>query len=166
MQNEDEKKYLLDVSKQKPSSQKNYKLFQQLLPDVKKGAQIQPQTLAPPTSAKTKTLTYKLDSAHDFAWFASKLFLVQHDTAQLQTHTVDVFSYYNPWQADEWQNSIQYMKNAVHFYSSHVGEYPYNILSAVAGNDEVNSGGMEYPTITLITTSESRRDWMQHWRMK
>lgn len=158
LQNEDEQQHLIDLSKQKPSAQKNYKLFQQLLPDIKKGEHIQPETLMPPSSKKTKTLVYTLDNAHDFAWFASKLFLIQHDTVQLQTHAVDVFAYYNPWQADEWQSSIKYMKDAVHFYSNHVGEYPYKIVSAVAGNDALNSGGMEYPTITLITTSGSQQE--------
>ncbi len=153
LQNADEVKNLLDLLKQKPSAQKNYKLFQQLLPDNINSKNVQPETVMPASSKKTKTLIYNLDSAHDFAWFASKIFLVQHDTAQLKTHTVDVFSFYNPWQATEWQSSIKYMKDAVHFYSDKVGEYPYNIVSAVAGNEEVNSGGMEYPTITLITTS-------------
>lgn len=158
LQNADELQHLLDLSKQKSSAQKNCKLFQQLLPDIKKGEKLEPESLAPPSSKKTKTLNYILNNAHDFAWFASKLFLVQHDTVQLQTHNVDMFSYYNPWQADEWQNSVKYMKDATRFYSKYVGEYPYNIISAVAGNAEVNSGGMEYPTITLITLNAGQQE--------
>lgn len=157
LQSEDELQHLIDLTKQKPNAQKNYKLFQQLLADAKKDELLQQETIAPPSSKKTKTLIYTLNNAHDFAWFASKVFLVQHDTVQLQTHTVDVFSYYNPWQADEWKNSIHYMKDAVRFYSNNVGEYPYNIVSAVAGNEELNSGGMEYPTITLITLNASQQ---------
>lgn len=158
LQNKDELQYLIDLSKQKLTEQENYKTFLQLLRHRKNVKQLQPETLAPPSSKKTKTLFYKLDSAHDFAWFASKVFLVQRDTAQLQTHIIDVFSYYNPWQADKWKNSISYMKDAIHFYSNHVGEYPYNIVSAVAGNEELSSGGMEYPTITLITDNGSQQE--------
>ncbi len=156
-QNDDEKKYLLELSNQKPSAQKNYELFHQLLNQSKK-KYLLPETLMPPSSSQTKTLTYTLNNAHDFAWFASKLFLVQHDTVQLSNHVVNVFSYYNPWQAKEWQQSIQYMKDAVHFYSNNVGDYSYDVVSAVAGNEEQNSGGMEYPTITLITTNGSQQE--------
>lgn len=157
LQNENEQQYLIDLAEQKPSAQKNYKIFLQLLHQVKKEDRIQPERLMPASSIKTKTLVYKIDNVHDFAWFASKLFVVQHDTVQLKTHAVDVFSFYNPWQADEWQSSIKYMKDAVRFYSDKVGEYPYKIVSAVAGNEDLNSGGMEYPTITLITANGSQQ---------
>jgi uncharacterized protein YjaZ len=158
LQNEDELKHLKDLAKQKPSSQKNYKLYQQLSAEIKNGEHPLHETFMPPSSKNTKTVTYTIDNAHDFAWFASKLFLVQFDTVQLSDHTVNVFAYYNPWQSDEWKSSVKYMKDAVHFYSNKIGEYPYNVISAVAGNNAVNSGGMEYPTITLITTSGSQQN--------
>ena len=65
----------------------------------------------PPSSPTIKTLRYKLNNAHDFAWFASKLFLVQYDTIQLNTHTVDAFTFYNPWDKERWKNSLEYVKD-------------------------------------------------------
>lgn len=150
LQNEDELKKLKETGRQKSSQQKNFKLFAQLKEEVKKGTHPLPETLNPPSSKKTKTLTYSLNNAHDFAWFASKLFLVQYDTLQLHDHTVDVFSYYNPWQSEGWQNSVKNMKDATRFYSNAVGTYPNNVISAVSASENSGLAAMEYPTITYV----------------
>ncbi len=113
--------------------------------------------VAPASSSTIKTLRYTLDSAHDFAWFASKLFLIQYDTIQLPTHTIDAFSFYNPWNKSSWKNSLQYVKSAVHFYSEKLGEYPYKDVSAVLGDAAKEAGGMEYPTVTLLEMSDSAK---------
>ena len=52
---------------------------------------------------------------------------------------------------------MQLCKDAIHFYSDHVGEYPYNVASAVQGPPSFG-GGMEYPTITSISPVESERE--------
>ena len=44
-------------------------------------------------------------------------------------------------------------KRAVLHYSSLVGEYPYNVVSAVQGPESFG-GGMEYPTITVISPTK------------
>lgn len=98
--------------------------------------------------------TYKQDNCHDFAWFASKDFIVQYDTLQLTTKTIDVFSYYRPEQINAWSKSIGYAKDGIQKYSNWIGEYPYNIVSVVGGQPNEVSGGMEYPTITQITSND------------
>ncbi|MBC7588930.1 MAG: M1 family metallopeptidase, partial [Chitinophagaceae bacterium] len=103
-------------------------------------------------AAPIKTLQYKLDSCHDFAWFADKEFIVQYDTVALLQKTVDVFSYYHPTMMGNWKKSTEYAKDGLKKYSQWIGEYPYSIASIVSGASNENSGGMEYPTITLITT--------------
>lgn len=45
-------------------------------------------------SNNIKTTTYTLNNTHDFAWFASKDFLVQQDTLQLPSKLINVFAYY------------------------------------------------------------------------
>ncbi len=112
----------------------------------------------PPSSPDIKSLRYTLDSAHDFAFFASKLFLVQYDTVQLPTQVVDAFTFYPPWNKTNWQNSLSYVKSAVHFYSETLGEYPYHVVSAVLGDAGKETGGMEYPTITLLEMSDSGKE--------
>jgi hypothetical protein len=107
---------------------------------------------------ETKTWHYKQDSIHDFAWFASKDFTVKYDTARLASgKVVDVFSYYKP-ASTAWKKSIDYAKNGLKDYSKWIGDYPYTVASMVQGSKNENSGGMEYPTITLITTQDSGQE--------
>lgn len=106
----------------------------------------------------TKTWHYKQDNIHDFAWFASKSFIVKYDTVILPSKKIiDVFSYYKP-KAKGWSKSIEYAKQGLKKYSNWIGDYPYTVVSMVQGSDNDNSGGMEYPTITLITTQDTGRE--------
>ncbi len=112
----------------------------------------------PVSSTETKTLRYIQTNIHDFAWFADKRFIVNHDTCQLASgKIIDVFTYYTLQQKEFWKNSVQYCKQAVRFYSSQLGEYPYNAVSAVQGPQSFG-GGMEYPTITVISPTSSAKE--------
>ncbi len=154
LQNEDELNHLKTLGSQLPEKQPNYKLWNDGLREEAFRVKKRFSEVMPPSSTTIKTLRYKLNNAHDFAWFASKLFLVQHDTIQLNSHTVDAFTFYNPWNKTGWKNSVQYVKKAVHFYSNQLGEYPYNEVSAVLGDAYKEAGGMEYPTVTLLEMSD------------
>ncbi|RYF88446.1 MAG: M1 family peptidase, partial [Chitinophagaceae bacterium] len=109
-----------------------------------------------------KTLRFEQDNVHDFAWFADKDFEVLHDTLQLAGKTIDVFAYYNKANAKEWANSLKFIKNAVNTKSNWLGEYPYNIVTVVEKAGASDGGGMEYPTITLIskTANEKTLDFL------
>src|SRR6185295_14075350 len=112
-----------------------------------------------PTSEKgIKILRFKQDRIHDFAWFADKRFIVNHDTCRLASgRVIDVFTYYTPQHKNNWQNSVSFAKDAIQHYSSLVGEYPYNVVSAVQGPESFG-GGMEYPTITVSSPGKSAWD--------
>ena len=112
----------------------------------------------PASSSKTKTLSYIQNNIHDFAWFADKRFIVDHDTCQLSSgKVIDIYAYYTPQQKEIWRNATLYSKRAIQFYSTQIGEYPYGTVSVVQG-PESSEGGMEYPTITVISPLASRRD--------
>jgi hypothetical protein len=112
----------------------------------------------PPSSPETKTLRYLQNNVHDFAWFADKRFIVNHDLLKLPSgKTIDVFSYYTPQQKKIWKNSVRFCERAIQFYSSRISDYPYSIASAVQG-PEGPGGGMEYPTITLISPESSEKE--------
>ena len=112
----------------------------------------------PASSAKTKTLKYVQNNIHDFAWFADKRFIVNHDSCQLSSgKVVDIYTYYTARQKETWKNSSLYAKRALQFYSAQIGEYPYNVVS-VAQGPESSGGGMEYPTITVISPAASGRE--------
>jgi hypothetical protein len=107
------------------------------------------------SSAKTKTLQYKQNNVHDFAWFADKTYSVKTDTLQLPSGkiiTANVF-YYSE-NSKNWTNSIAMIKRAILTKSQWLGEYPYNVVSVVDGG---NGGGMEYPTITLLHDGGSEK---------
>ena len=105
---------------------------------------------------KTKTLSFKGENIHDFAWFADKDFIVRYDTAALNSgKIIDVFTYSYEQGNKNWQKSTDYVEDAVRRYSSWIGEYPYPVVQAVEGPKNVSSGGMEYPMITLITSPDA-----------
>ncbi len=110
-------------------------------------------------SNNPKTLHYIAENVHDFAWFAQPEFLVQYDTCKLASgKIIDVFSYYRKEARRNWMQSIDYLKAGIRFYSAEFGEYPHPQVSAVEGPKNVNSGGMEYPMITLITVPEKNME--------
>lgn len=104
-------------------------------------------------SSATKSLQYKGQNIHDFAWFADKDFIIRYDTAQLTSGAViDVFTYGYEKGNENWKKSVSYVEDAIRKYSNWIGEYPYPVAQAVEGPKNVMSGGMEYPMITLITS--------------
>jgi hypothetical protein len=109
-------------------------------------------------TTSAKTWHYKQANIHAFAWFASKEFTVAYDTVAIASKIVDVFSFYKKDQSDQWKNSVQFAKDGVKKYSAWIGDYPYSTVSVVQGNENENSGGMEYPTITLITTTATGQE--------
>jgi hypothetical protein len=107
----------------------------------------------------TKTVHFIQTNVHDFAWFANKDFFVNQDTCKLASgKVVNIYTYYTSSQQTVWKNSTALAKRALHFYSKEVGEYPYNSLSAVQGPESFG-GGMEYPTITVISPLPSEKEF-------
>jgi aminopeptidase N len=105
----------------------------------------------------TKTLQYYAQGVPDFAWFADKNFVIQYDTVLLKSgRAVDAFSFYHNKKKTIWNNSIDYIKDAVRKYSYWVGEYEYPVVQVVEGPKNNSSGGMEYPMITLITSPDAK----------
>ena len=103
------------------------------------------------SSSKTKTLQYLQNNVHDFAWFADKYFGVKYDTILLSSgRVIDAYSYYSSAGEKWWKNSMGMIRDAVHFRSALIGEYPFNVVSAVEAPIGFE-GGMEYPTITSIS---------------
>lgn len=113
--------------------------------------------LFPESSAETKTLNYHQDNIHDFAWFADKRFIVNQDTCMLSSgRVVNIITYYTPQHKASWGNSVVYAKRAIRHYSSLVGEYPYPVAQVVQGPQSFG-GGMEYPTITVISPVDDKK---------
>lgn len=115
-----------------------------------------PKMYAQLSTEATKTLSFVADSVPDFAWFADKNFVIQYDTIKLNSESIiDAYSFYYDKKNTEWVNSIDFIKNSVHSYSDWIGNYSYPIVQAVEGPKNNASGGMEYPTVTLITNPDA-----------
>ncbi|MBL7986422.1 MAG: M1 family metallopeptidase, partial [Flavobacteriales bacterium] len=109
----------------------------------------------PTSSIRTKTLRFKQDRVHDFAWFADKRFIVRKGSVSLPRSgsTVTTWTMFTPRNADIWKDAITYVNESVRLYSEWIGDYPYSACTAIDGGTAAG-GGMEYPMITIINDSE------------
>ncbi len=105
----------------------------------------------PKSDSLTKTLHYKLENAHDFAWFADKRYHVLKGELELPNsgRKITTWAMFTNYDADLWKKSIEYIHDGAWYYSKWIGDYPYDNLTAVEGALSAG-GGMEYPTITII----------------
>jgi hypothetical protein len=105
-----------------------------------------------------KTITFEEENIHDFAWFADKKWIVRKDTVQVPgtDHIVTAYVCYLRPHLSGWAESMKAVKTAINGYSSAVGPYPFKTVKAVEGPLSAG-GGMEYPTITVIASTNSKR---------
>ncbi|MFO7978335.1 MAG: M1 family metallopeptidase, partial [Bacteroidales bacterium] len=109
----------------------------------------------PASDTILKTIHLSQNRVHDFAWVADKRFYVAKSRVQLprgnqQVHTWTFF-YKN---AQQWLKSTAILNEALMYFSSELGNYPWPSMSAAMIE---NSGGanMEYPALTLIDAGSS-----------
>ncbi len=110
------------------------------------------------SSKNLKTVIYKQNDVIDFAWFADKRFIVRKDTLAFPSgKIINVAVYTLPADQNKgfYKDAVKYIKKAVLSKSNLIGEYPYKIMSVVQG-DMKYAGGMEYPTITILSGLENK----------
>ncbi|MBL7923059.1 MAG: M1 family metallopeptidase [Bacteroidia bacterium] len=105
----------------------------------------------PLSSSATKTIRFRQEQVHDFAWFADKRFHVLKGEIQLpgSGKKVTTWALYTNSEPRLWENSIEYINDAILHYSKWIGDYPYRQCTAVDGTIAAGAG-MEYPNITII----------------
>ncbi|MGZ5253041.1 MAG: M1 family metallopeptidase, partial [Flavitalea sp.] len=98
-----------------------------------------------------KIYSYTLEDVTDFAWFTSPHYIIEKDTVQLFSgKVIDVAAYYFDKDTSQWKSVIEYTKDALRTRSHAIADYPYQSMTVVRGADQF-SGGMEYPSITMIS---------------
>jgi Peptidase family M1 domain len=107
------------------------------------------------TGANTRTLNYRADDVHDFAWTASPDFLVYTDTWR----NVSLRVLLQPAHKAQAKRHFDAAKTALEYYDDWVGEYPYTTLTLVDGLG--GSNGMEYPTLITCGTTYRLPEWMR-----
>lgn len=112
------------------------------------------------SASRMKALRYTLDQVHDFAWFASKEYYVKKSQVILPNsgRKVTTFAFFDGGNsAKRWKEAINYVDSSVYYYSKWIGDYPYDYCTAVQGALSAG-GGMEYPTVTVISAGGSARE--------
>lgn len=110
----------------------------------------------PPSSSNWKTIRFTQKNIHDFGWFADKRYLVLKGEVETP-HTkqkVTSWALFTPANQKFWSKSIEYLNDAIHYYSLWNGDYPYKQVTAVDGTISAG-GGMEYPNVTVIGNAGS-----------
>jgi len=110
----------------------------------------------PESSGNYKTLRYIQQNVHDFAWFADKRFNVLKGERQMPHlgDTVTCWAMFLNREAELWKRSVEYISDALYYYSLWYGDYPYRHCTAVHSSLSAG-GGMEYPNITVIGNSST-----------
>ena len=122
-----------------------------------KGLDTLVRSMAFPKSDSTfKTIRFKQDNVHDFAWFADKRYNVLRGEMVLphSKKSVATWAYFTDNNIELWKDAIGYISDATFYYSLWNGDYAYNQVTAVDGTIAAG-GGMEYPTITIIGEASS-----------
>ncbi len=109
----------------------------------------------PASDKEMKTIQYKQDNIHDFAWFADKRFhVLKGEITMPSDRRVTSWAMFTNEEADLWKKSIEYINHGTLAYSVWIGEYPYEHVTAV--QSALSAGaGMEYPMITVIGKSRT-----------
>jgi hypothetical protein len=105
----------------------------------------------PASSTEMKTIHFHQENVHDFAWFCDKRYNVLKGEVELPHSKRKVTSWvmFTNQYAHLWKDAIEYVNDAVYYYSKWNGDYQYNHCTAVDGALSAG-GGMEYPNITVI----------------
>ena len=151
------KNYVLNATGDRFDSEEEEKFLQQKIVATKEkiklldAAKFITDLSFPKSDSAFKTVRFKQDDVHDFAWFADKRYNVLQGEMMLP-HTkkmVTTSAFFTDKNFYLWKDAITYVSDAVFYYSLWNGDYAYNNVSAVDGTIAAG-GGMEYPTVTLI----------------
>lgn len=101
-----------------------------------------------------KTIIYKQNDIHDFAWFASTRFLLLEDSIKIGERDVKLQSYFPEEDVFLWEQANGILENSMRYFSQKIGTYPYSNYKAVGASDAAGAG-MEYPMLTVLQQTAS-----------
>jgi aminopeptidase N len=110
-------------------------------------------------SDDTKTLSFRGEDIHDFAWAASPNFQIVDDTFVNSLGSVKLHALILPSHEDESDRYLSVLKQTMQKFDEWYGPYPYKQITLIDPEPGSEAGGMEYPT--LITGDA--RWWEPSW---
>jgi Peptidase family M1 domain len=120
------------------------------------------QTGEQPNSDGTKTLSFRGEDIHDFAWAASPHFLVADDTFVNSLGTVKLHALILPSHADQRNRTLSILKQSMQKFDEWYGPYPYKQITVIDPEPDSEMGGMEYPTLITSGTDWWEPSWFHH----
>lgn len=101
----------------------------------------------------SRTLTYRAEDVHDFAWMVDPYMEVVHGTAKVDGRDVEVRVYHRPAQREFALRHLGAAIGTIEQMSALFVAYPWPIMSVIDPPPDATdgAGGMEYPT--LVTTA-------------
>jgi hypothetical protein len=102
----------------------------------------------------TKSVEYKAEDVHDFAWTADPTTKIVEDSVQISSGTVKIRLLMQPGHLSSTQRYMDALKGTMKKFDEWIGPYPYSQITVVdPPHGGGAAGGMEYPTfITADTT--------------
>ncbi len=107
------------------------------------------------TAGGKRTVTYRAEDVHDFAWTASGDFLEFED----EWEHVKLKLLIQPEHAGQVERHFEAAKIGLSYFAKWVGPYPYTTLTLVDGVG--GSNGMEYPTLITCGTAYMLPEWVR-----
>jgi Peptidase family M1 domain len=116
------------------------------------------QTGEQANSDGTRTLSFRGEDIHDFAWAASPHFQIVDDTFVNSLGPVKLHALILASHNDKRDRYLSMLKQSMQKFDEWYGPYPYKQLTLIDPEPDSAFGGMEYPT--LITGGA---DWWEPW---
>jgi Peptidase family M1 domain len=113
----------------------------------------------------TKTLSFRGEDIHDFAWAASPHFQVADDTFVNSLGTVKLHALILASHADQRARYLSILKQSMQKYDEWYGPYPYKQITLIDPEPDSEMGGMEYPTLITGGTDWWEPSWI-HYAME
>jgi hypothetical protein len=98
-------------------------------------------------SDDTKTLSFRGEDIHDFAWAASPHFQVADDTFVNSLGPVKLHALILASHADQSDRYLSVLKQSMQKLDEWYGPYPYKQITLIDPEPGSEMGGMEYPTL-------------------
>ena len=105
------------------------------------------QTDEQANSDGTKTLSFRGEDIHDFAWAASPHFKVTDDTFENSLGTVRLHALVLAAHENQTGRYLSVLKQSMQKFDEWYGPYPYKQITLIDPEPGSEMGGMEYPTL-------------------
>jgi hypothetical protein len=118
------------------------------------------QTAEQSNSDGTRTLSFRGEDIHDFAWAASPHFQIADDTFTNSLGPVKLHALILTSHADQRERYLSVLKQSMQKFDEWYGPYPYKQITLIDPEPGSEMAGMEYPTLITGGTNWLLPSWL------